>query len=381
MGRKLTTKEFIEKAQIIHNNKYDYSKTVYIKSTEKVCIICPKHGEFLQLASSHLSGKGCVKCSRELNSKNQLGTIEEFIEKAKKIHGDKYNYSKSVYINSKTPITITCPIHGDFKQIPNTHLNNHGCPKCGTIKNGQALKSNTSTFIEKAKQIHNNKYDYSKTEYINSRTKVIITCPVHGDFEQLPSIHLRNHGCPKCGVLVNSKTTEQFIKDAKEVHGNKYDYSKSEYKGWNIPICIICPEHGEFWQLPSDHTSHMNGCPKCNKPKGEIVIENYLIQHNINFIAQYKINIDNTINKSGKAYIDFYLPNYNLFIEYNGDQHYEYVPHMHNGSILNFNKQQNRDQYIRDYCQNNNIKLIEIRYNRNAQEILNILENQLSNDN
>lgn len=244
MSRKLTTEE-------IHRDKYDYSKVDYKGATAKICIICPEHGEFYQNAGSHLNGGGCPKCSGRIKL-----TIEKFIEKARKVHNNKYDYSKVVYKKSKDKVCIICPIHGEFYQTPNIHFRGNGCSECS----GKA-KLKTKKFIEKAREVHNNKYDYSKVEYKSSTTKACIICPVHGEFYQTPNTHLRGSGCPRC--IKNIKlTTEDFIERSRKVHGNKYDYSKVEYKNIQTKVCIICPDHGEFFQIPNSHLQG-SGCPKC----------------------------------------------------------------------------------------------------------------------
>jgi len=161
---KWNTSGFIKQLNIIHKNKYDYSNTHYIHSHIKINILCPKHGKFNILPHEHLRGRGCKKCYNE----RRVSNTENFIKKAKKIHGDKYNYSKTNYKRAIKKITIICPIHGDFKQTPNSHLYGYGCKKCATDYNRQLTKSNTKEFIKKAKKIHGNKYDYSMTNYITS---------------------------------------------------------------------------------------------------------------------------------------------------------------------------------------------------------------------
>ena len=184
-------------------------------------------------------------------------TTKDFIERSKKVHGDKYDYSKVEYININTKVCIICPVHGEFWQIPNSHLNGNGCKKCINKK----LSHNKDIFIKKAKEIHGDKYDYSKVEYINNKTKVCIICPVHGEFWQTPNSHLNYQGCPKC--VGKSKTTQDFINEAKKVHGDKYDYSKVEYINSQTKVCIICPVHGEFYMTPYSHINKQN-CPKCS---------------------------------------------------------------------------------------------------------------------
>lgn len=233
-------------------------------------------------------------------------------------------------------------------------------------------KLTTKQFIEKAKQVHGNKYDYSKTQYINCRTNLIIVCPIHGEFSIRPDHHIKSCGCPKCGYANIGKalkhTTQDFINKAIQVHGSKYNYSKVDYRGSFIPVIIICPKHGEFKQIPNSHIHLKEGCPKCSQSKGELTIQKYLEEHNINYIYQYTIPIDISINSSGRASIDFYLPDYNTFIEYNGIQHY--IPQEHFGGKIKFEQQQNRDNFVRKYCKYNNICLLELKYDANIIDAL-----------
>ena len=190
-------------------------------------------------------------------------TKEEFIERAKKIHGDKYNYFKTEYINYNTKICIICSEHGEFWQTPKAHLRGQGCPKCyGNYK------LTYDEFLKRAKKIHGNKYDYSKVSFKNVMEKVCIICPEHGEFWQKPIDHLNyKRNCPKCAHRSYKKSTEEFIEEARQKFGNKYDYSKVNYENKNKPVCIICPEHGEFWQTPKVHLRSVDGCPKCTNKK------------------------------------------------------------------------------------------------------------------
>lgn len=186
---------------------------------------------------------------------------DTFISKAIKTHGNKYNYSKVVYNGVDKKVIITCPIHGDFEQTPYVHLKGHGCRHCGFEATKSKQRRRQDEFINKAKDVHGDRYDYSKVEYVNSNTKVIIVCGEHGDFLITPSNHLRGKGCPKCSGRY--KTTEDFIKQAKNVHGDKYDYSNTIYVDHKTKVCIICPEHGVFLCKPANHISG-KGCPYCN---------------------------------------------------------------------------------------------------------------------
>lgn len=204
-------------------------------------------------------------------------TTEDFISKAKKIHGDKYDYSLVDYQGSAVPVTIICPIHGPFEQKPTKHVSlKRGCPKCG----GTAKKT-TKEFIAEARTVHGDKYDYSKVEYNGNKKHITIICSEHGEFRQLPSDHLKGHGCPECANTQRRKTTEKFIADAKAVHGDKYDYSLAEYKTSFDPVVVICPLHGPWGVTPNHHVSLKTGCPECGRnnttaalmiPKEEFVV-------------------------------------------------------------------------------------------------------------
>ena len=255
----MTTEEFIQKAKAIHGDKYDYSKVEYVNYRTRVLIICPKHGEFLQRPDIHLQGKGCTRCGRERIGIASSKSQEQFLQEARRVHGDKYDYSKVDFANYQTKVTIICPAHGEFTQSPTGHIKGNGCPKCANDRT--SLRMTTDDFIQKAKAIHGDKYDYSKVEYTHNNIEVCIICPEHGEFLQKPRLHLSGCGCPICTGKKKMRTID-FIKRARQVHGDKYDYSKAEYNGNSEEVCIICPEHGEFWQRAGSHLKG-RGCPQC----------------------------------------------------------------------------------------------------------------------
>jgi len=264
----LTIEIFIERTNQIHQNKFDYSRSVYVDNKTKIEIICPLHGSFWQTPRNHLIGRGCRKCAIE---KSKF-TIEKFIEKANKVHSFLYDYSESIYIDSYSHINIKCKIHGSFSLIAENHLQGHGCPKCGTIH-----KYSLDDFIEKANRVHNFLYDYSETIYVKASLKIKIRCKIHGIFEQKASTHLIGSGCTKCNKQKPRYTLEQFINKANIVHNNKYYYSNSIYNGSMEPIEIICDKHKSFFQVAADHLNG-SGCPKCVNgiSKKEIEWLNYL---------------------------------------------------------------------------------------------------------
>ena len=243
---------------------------------------------------------------------------EEFIKKAKEVHGDKYDYSKVEYKKAIEKICIICPEHGEFWQQPSNHLSGQGCPVCRYLKSANKTKKTNKQFEEDSRKIHGNKYDYSKVDYKNQRTKVCIICPEHGEFWQIPTNHLKGCGCPSCGG--NKKyTLEIFIKKAREVHGDKYDYSKVKYVNIDTKVCIICPEHGEFWQSPNCHINRHYGCPICDESHLESDIREMLKNNGIEFIQEYNCKW------LGKQFADFYLPKEKIIIECQGEGHFKPV--------------------------------------------------------
>jgi hypothetical protein len=302
MPVKKTTEQFVTKAQIIHGNKYDYSLVEYKNIETKVKIKCKLHGEWEQTPHAHLKGHGCFKCGRD----GLRSSTNEFVKKAKIIHSDKYDYSLVEYKNAGAKIKIICSEHGEFKQSPGQHLLGQGCLKCANF----ALKKTTKQFIEEAKKIHNDLYDYSLVKYIGINNKVKIICSKHGEFEQTPSIHLSGSGCKKCIEDEQRKTTEQFIEEAVEVHGDKYDYYLSDYKGARKNITIFCRFHGEFKQVASSHLAG-KGCPFCvNKTEGKI--KQFLEENNIIYETQYKVDTKKFDFLIDKKYI----------LEIDGAQHF-----------------------------------------------------------
>lgn len=208
MAERLTTKQFIKESIAIHGDKYDYSKVEYINWKTRVTIICPVHGEFTQTPNKHKMGRGCNKCSVVRSSLRQSSSTVEFIQKAVAIHGDEYDYSKVRYVSAISYVEIICQKHGSFQQIPNNHLKGYGCNSCAAEFRSINQTSSREEFIQKAVDVHGDKYDYSKIEYTNCRNKIIIICPKHGEFKQTPDCHIQGQGCPNCVVRISKPHTK-----------------------------------------------------------------------------------------------------------------------------------------------------------------------------
>jgi hypothetical protein len=305
--------EFLEKARTLHKNKYDYSKVIYTNLSEKVIIICPKHGDFLQSPNDHLRCGGCSKCKTDKLIARNTKSFDEFLREIKIVHKNKYDYSeaKIEYVNRTQKITIICPKHGDFLQSPNCHLSGQGCPKCGV---NERITKNTKTFddfLNDAKTVHGDRYDYSKANYTNSKEKITIICPAHGEFLQSPHCHLIGQGCKKCGrIIANSKTTKSrkdFVSQSQKIHEKRqYDYSLVNYLGSHVKVIIICPKHGEFLVEPSNYLRG-SGCPKCAR-------ENKIFQNTGNKVHPNTGNKEELIEKSKSVHGDKY--DYSKIISY-----------------------------------------------------------------
>lgn len=370
MSKKLTTEEFINRSIKVHGNKYDYSEVVYITARIDVNIICHDHGLFSQNPSRHMGGAGCTKCQHD----SARSTSKVFIEKAKKVHGAKYDYSKVNYTRSLDKVEILCKTHGTFHQTPKNHLKGNMCPVCsiygdktknewfvakareahGDLYNYSLLnyingqdkvqiicrhhgtftqtaythlagaicmqcshersKLTTDTFIEKAKEIHSNTYDYSGVEYKLSIEPVDIICKVHGIFSQKPCVHLTGSGCPECKVDATRMTTKGFIEKANIIHNSKYDYSKTHYMSNKKRVTITCPAHGDFEQVADYHMTG-RGCAQCG-------LEYYVSKAEDKLVAHIR-SIGFEVQQSNRTLIsplelDIVIPDKKIAIEYNG---------------------------------------------------------------
>lgn len=335
MGKPRKTQEdVIKEIHQVHGDKYDTSLLEYVNNKTKVKLIChekgcdgQEHGEFLITPGHLLSGQGCPKCRYVKSSAALRRSIEEIITLAREVHGDKYDYSliKS-YKNDREKLPIICPEHGIFYQTMNNHIKGkQGCPVCGRIKSDKEKRITFGEFVERALKMHKGKYAYNKPiELQGNTTKVTITCPEHGDFEQTVANHLQGQGCPKCRYVTlgekSRSNTEEFKGKIYERWGDRYDLSKVDYYDNVTKICVICPKHGEFMTRPHNLLTGY-GCPKCGRETmgekqcseeekelyeflKEIVGTDEIIPHNREILNGYEV--------------DYYIPKLKLCVEYDG---------------------------------------------------------------
>jgi hypothetical protein len=339
---RMETHEFIQKAKNIQKDKYDYSKTCCLTYNNKLTIICPMHGEFVQTANSHLSGMGCKRCG--VKQKNYVRkpkyTTEEFIEAAKEKWGDKYDYSLTEYKNSKTKVKI---IHDGiiYEQMSLSHF-----------KYPPEQFLNQEIFLIKARRKWGDKYDYSLVNFISThhRIKIIFQGVL---YEQLPNNHLKYAPEKR-----NISTPEEFVTESREIHNNKYSYEKSVYINRSQKIVITCPIHGDFEQRPDVHLRG-SGCKKCSESTGEKKVAKVLNEMGIEFKREHFFE-----NCKNIFYLkfDFYLPSYRTCIEFDGIQHFEPLEVF--GGVETFERLKKNDEIKNQYCEDNFIDLIRIRYDR-----------------
>ena len=310
MGKKyLTTEILVKKFKEVHGNKYIYDKVEYTGANNKVCITCNKHGDFWMLPFAHLKGQECPKC------KGRGLTNDEVIKRFMEVHGDEYDYSKVEYRKSSEKVIIICKEHGEFEQTPQKHLNGQGCPLCGNKKSNENRKTKKEEFIERARNVHGDKYDYSLIpDVFTQHDKVDIICPVHGVFKQLAYDHLHGHGCTQCAIDASKGNLEEFIDRSNEIHNNKYDYSNVVYVNSYSPVKIICPTHGEFEQDPGTHLKGC-GCPIC----GRIIStkETEIYDYVCSLMGKENV-IKNARGIIPNREIDIYVPSLKIGIEFNG---------------------------------------------------------------
>lgn len=248
MRNTISTESFVSRAKAVHGAKYDYSETRYVNRDTRVVIICREHGPFEQFPQNHLKGCGCNACGVIRAANHLRSNSNEFIRKARLKHGLEYDYSRVDYFNNHTEVTIVCRRHGDFEQIPQSHLAGRGCPICGQLRQAASRRRSAEEFIAAAKVVHGDVYDYSYTAYKGHHSNVTIVCRNHGAFEQQARHHLNGHGCPMCAARqiakMKSADAESFVKRATKVHCQRYDYSRVRYSNARTHVLIICPDHG-----------------------------------------------------------------------------------------------------------------------------------------
>ena len=351
----LTNEEFKQKFKEKYGTIYNLEKAEYINNKTEVVVICPIHGEFKKRPDLLLSGGKCPKCSKTAKMDE-----DEFVKKAKLVHNGFFEYVKGSFKNTSSKVSIICPIHGEFEQKANNHLNGAGCMKCkleGIKHNISKLKKKNKTtkhydqetFIEKAKLVCGENIILDKVIYKNNRTPIEVICKEHGSFLITPNHLLSGRGCPKCAKNYRY-TTDEIIKQFKLVFGDKYDYGKTRYTNTHNNVIVTCKKHGDFNVSPANHLRGEE-CPLCKTSKLEEEIRMFLNNKNIN----YKFRCRDIPCLNGLE-LDFFLTDYNVGIECQGIQHFQAIPFF--GGENYFKEIMRRDKEKKSLCEKNDIKLL-----------------------
>lgn len=304
MPKKLTLAEFTAAAQKVHGDRYDYSQAVYTNATTRILIVCPDHGPFSQTPRDHVhSAAGCPACSG-----NERLTPERFLQRARAAHGDTYDYSKVDVSTQMAAVTIICPTHGEFTQLPKQHLKGRGCPKCGGTH-----RLTREEILAQFAIAHGDRYDYSAVTYKNMLTEVDIICREHGVFRQLPGVHKLGHGCPQCGVHARSAVARRNPAEvAAELHEAKpgFSYDTSEYTNNKGFISVTCDRGHQYKQRVNDARRY--GCPVCagHYSKGEQEVRE--------FVASLGVHQEKTRKIIPPKELDVWCPEQRVGFEYNG---------------------------------------------------------------
>lgn len=348
-GKHKTKEEFVSQAVEVHGDVYDYTDFVYINNKAKGIIHCRKCGRnFEKSPVNHIfQRQGCPYCSPK---RTKPYTTEEAIEKAKSVHGEKYDYSRFVYVKDNVKSCIICPIHGEFWQTPNKHIvMRQGCPKCASN-----AEVSFEVFLERAKAKFGNSVEYDEKDYHGYNKPFMAFCHKHGWFELTPIAHAsQKYGCPKCAAVergMNSRISfEEFVARAREKHGDKYTYDEKTYTLHTEKMRIICPTHGEFWQTPFKHAYNGEGCPICSESRLEREVRQFLDELGVEYITQAS---KNELSFLERLRLDFYLPKLNVAIECQGIQHFCETSFFEHGKV------RERDERKYSLCTENGVEML-----------------------
>lgn len=361
--KRLNTEEYIQRVIEKHGNIFDYSKVVFSGMDKKIEIICKKHGSFFQLPSNHLKYNGCKLCVNKKISERLRLSIDIFIKRSNEKHNNKFNYSLVEYTSIMQKVKIICPTHNVFEQRAIEHMRGKGCRACVN-----QVPISRDEYINRFKQKNDERYDYSKFEYIDAKTKSVFICKIHGEFKQLPYSHLAGHHCPKCTDHEKIDNIDTFITKVIKVHGLLYDYSKVKNIENNKQYVEIgCKKHGFFKQSISSHLSGQ-GCPKCQSSYGERMVRKILTKNNIEFVEQKRFDDCRNIRPLP---FDFYIEKKNMLIEYDGPQHDTIMANRFFPK-LNLEKIKKHDEIKNKWCEKNNIQLIRIKHSDDIEKVLNV---------
>ena len=358
---------FLERATAMYP-EYDFSKAIYKSREVYVMVSCPVHGDFKIRPRTLLSGEkgqkphGCWKCNNLIPPYEKKPILDTFKNRMHELYGSKYTFVWSDFKNRYSQIRFTCKQHGTQQRSARVLLEGKGCAYC----NGKFYPPD---WIKNARAVHGEKYEYDDSRPPQTVADIIrYKCPTHGWQETRYDCHvLQGCGCALCAGVQNKIPAEdrkqRWIERCRKKFNDRFDYSQFEYVDNDTKGTIICREHHcSFITDPWTHLRGSGACPLCSSSKGEALIRTWLENNKVKFDTQYKLPNENMFCKRQHLLVDFYLPDLNLIIEMNGEQHYQYVEHFHTKDWT-FEDQQIRDETLRVYCRDHRINLLEIKYN------------------
>lgn len=366
---RLTHKErFLKKARAMYPD-YDFSRVEYKDRETHIVVVCPLHGEFKIRPRTLLIGEkgqkphGCWKCNNLIPPYENKLTLDTFKNRMHELYGDKYTFVWSDYKNKQSMIRFTCKEHGEQRRSVTGLLDGKGCAYC----NGKFYPPD---WIKNARAVHGEKYEYDESRPPRLASDYIrYKCPVHGWQETRYDCHVKQGcGCALCVGVVNKLSADErklmWIENCKKRYPGKYSYRAVVYVNNDTPVKIYCKEHHlTFETTPDTHLRGAGGCPLCTKSVGEVEIYKWLSEHDVPFETQKKLPNENMFCKRHYLVADFYMPDINLIIEMNGEQHYQYVEHFHTKDWT-LEDQQIRDDTLRAYCKTHKKSLLEIKYDK-----------------
>ena len=372
----LSNARVVELAKKHHETKYDYSLIQEAKRSDDVTIICPEHGEFSQNLGNHLFGSGCRACGFATSAVARLLTFESFQLRANEIHRGKYEYYENNWAGGRSEVTIICPVHGRFDQIAQNHLTGHGCPDCGTLQKAAKRRQDPEILLAKLRHRHDAFYDYDLTNFRSVNKNITIYCPEHGPFPQTPNNHLAGKGCPSCRNLKIGNALRAdpayVVEKFREMHGDQFDYSlvAQHYVNADTPVPIICRVHGQFWQEPYNHQGGRR-CPVCKESNGENEVRRWLEDHSIGYVKEWT---EHDCVDSKPLRFDFYIPDYDAVVEFDGIQHYEADSRWWEPDQK---KRQDATELLQlhdwlkdEWCKENGLAMVRIRYDQDVSGVL-----------
>lgn len=364
-GKIINTADAIYYAKLRRGDLFNYDFLKYVSSLVKVTIICNRcNHKFDQLIWNHLYGADCPECAKITRANNIRLSESEVISRSNEIHGlGRYGYENMIYEGAHIEIEIKCNVcNKSFDQKPYIHMEGHGCPHCKADNTRIRQTKSAEQLLIDFRKIHGNKFNYDFDGYVNSYAKINITCNIcHKTFPQRPNDHLSGEGCPYC--IGRYRTTGECIAEFKKIHRDRFNYDKFINNGARTDGIIICNKcKKEFLQPPTEHLAG-HGCPYCRMSYGEIRVMNFLDDHKILHVQQKRYDDCRGLGNR-KLPFDFYIPDYNLLIEFDGKQHYMAGCNIrsHITSIEEFKRTKEHDRRKTEYARINNIDLLRIPY-------------------